>query len=614
MCYNFAERSGRRDDDTGQGCDTMKISQKLILVFSLMMLFAIVAFYIFTSRMLLENSNSFNSNRFNNMGLTIINALEQQVSMMDMTAEELLDNISFMSALNQFVFNDSPDQKVANAARNAVMQQLYRSPMVDSFYRVSFYNINGNFITSRFQKDDYVESGTSLAADVISALPWLVCATSQRQILPLHNDFLSVRRDISVYGIVRPVLYHGKQLGYLEISNRKSALTDIMSAVSDSDILIQAVFDDGTVFYTNSERLFPYSTDMEKQVMVDYRDEGSGTHHSVMYLRSNWLGLNLYLAQDYSVVSAQNNRILSNTANVALLIMVPTLIAIIFISRALTQSISLLQEKVRSLPLDYVLESSPATLNALHTTVSSPLNVEVYELEKTFNRMMLRLRNSTRNEMALHESALQARLKALQMQINPHFIYNTLNIISAHSVECGNWEIFEICDQFAQLLRYSTDSRSESATLAEEIDNARNYLLLAKARYEEELEFTIDVPDTLHEMNIPKLTLQPIIENALSHGFNGKNTKRCLSITSAIEENKLILEIRDNGTGFAPDVLEQLQSRIHDIEEGNGRLLETGNHIGLINTCLRLYYYSRGSMHISIRNDNGAVVQLTMPY
>ena len=592
----------------------MKISQKLILIFSLMMLLAIAAFYVFTIQILLRSINTFDSSRFSNIGNTIINAVEQEVATMDITAEELLDNISFMSALNQFVFNDSTDRKVANAARNALLQQLYRSPMVDSFYRVSFYNTNGDFITSRFQKDDYVESGTPLAAEVISALPWLSSATSQRQILPLHNDFLSVRRDISVYGIVRPVLYHGKQLGYLEISNEKSVLTDIMSIAADSDIIIQAVFDDGTIFYTNSESIFPYSPEIDKQEMVNYHDAESGVHQRVMYLRSNWLGLNLYLAQDHSFVSAQNTRILLNTGKIALLIMIPTFVAIIIISRAVTQSIRKFHEKVRSLSLDYVLNNSPQAVQALDKTVSSSFNIEIFELEKTFNHMMLRLRESTRNEVALHESALQAQLKALQMQINPHFIYNTLNIISAHSVESENWKIFEICDQFAQLMRYATDSQSESATLVEEINNARNYLLLAKARYEEELEFDINVPDTLHELYIPKLTLQPIIENALTHGYDGHNTKRYLAITGFVHNDRLILEIRDNGTGFSPEVLERLQNRIRDIEAGNGQLLDTGSHIGLTNTCLRLYYYSRGSMRISIHNDNGAVVLLTMPY
>ena len=180
-------------------------------------------------------------------------------------------------------------------------------------------------------------------------------------------------------------------------------------------------------------------------------------------------------------------------------------------------------------------------------------------------------------------------------------------------MESGNFDVIEICDQFAQMLRYSTDTRSRTATMAEEIENVRNYLMLAKARYEENLEFVIDVPDDLTGITVPKLTLQPIVENALTHGFDGKNVLRRLSVTGRIENTQLILEIRDNGTGFSDEMLHSLRSRIEEIEAGKVSIESTGGHIGLVNTCLRLHYYSKGAMRVSIRNENGAVITMTMP-
>ena len=226
---------------------------------------------------------------------------------------------------------------------------------------------------------------------------------------------------------------------------------------------------------------------------------------------------------------------------------------------------------------------------------------------------MLRLRDTAANNLALREGFLQAQLSALQAQINPHFIYNTLNIISAKSMESGNFDVIEICDQFAQLLRYSTDTRSRTAAMTEEIENTRNYLLLAKARYEDNLEYAIDVPENLGEITVPKLTLQPLVENAMIHGFNGKNVLRKLSVTGRIEDGYLILEIRDNGTGFAPETLQKLRTAIQEIESGTLSVESSGGHIGLVNTCLRLHYYSQGKMHIAIRNDNGAVITMTFP-
>ena len=180
-------------------------------------------------------------------------------------------------------------------------------------------------------------------------------------------------------------------------------------------------------------------------------------------------------------------------------------------------------------------------------------------------------------------------------------------------MESGNLEVIEICDQFASMLRYSTDTRSRVATLQEEIENIFDYLMLAKARYEENLEFVIDVPEALHHIIVPKLTLQPLVENAITHGFDGKNILRKLSIIGTVTSANLILTIRDNGTGFSDEMLESLRRRIREIDSGNVSIEKSGGHIGLINTCLRLHYYSKGRMHITIHNDNGAVITLTMP-
>lgn len=181
-------------------------------------------------------------------------------------------------------------------------------------------------------------------------------------------------------------------------------------------------------------------------------------------------------------------------------------------------------------------------------------------------------------------------------------------------MESGNYEVIEICDQFAQMLRYATDTRSRTATMAEELENVRYYLMLSKARYEDNLEFTIDVPDNLNALVVPKLTLQPLVENALNHGFNGSNALRKLWIAGKIHQGEFILEIRDNGNGFSEDMLRQLRYQISRVEANSLSIESSGGRIGLINTCLRLHYYSKGTMHMTLRNDQGAVVTLTFPH
>ncbi len=448
----------------------------------------------------------------------------------------------------------------------------------------------------------------------ISELAWLDKAdsTSEPIILSPHGDVFSTDASVQVYGIIQQFTYHGNQLGYIEIDNEYSALQRIMAYVDDSVVSVEAVFEDGLRLFESREVTWEWPDDLVDGTFTAVT-MADGSKRSVLHTRIPSLDLHLYISQDYALIEASDRAQQEEMFRTALIIMVPAAALIILISIGLTYSIRKLTKKVRQLPANSVLHANELPNEALLTTVTSPSDKEIYDLEQVLNHLMIKLRDSTTNEMALREGALHAQLSALQTQINPHFIYNTLNIISAKSMESGNYDVIEICDQFAQMLRYSTDTRSRTATMAEEIENVRNYLMLAKARYENNLEFTIEVPENLSEITVPKLTLQPLVENALTHGFNGQNELRRLSVTGRIEKEQLILCIRDNGTGFSEEMLQSLRARIREIEKGKVSIEASGGHIGLANTCLRLYYYSHGQMHVSIHNENGAVITITMP-
>ena len=149
----------------------MKLNVKMMLLFSAMMLAAVAILSSYSTQLNIDSFTDLSNQQFHNISHTVSEALDQQISLMDLVLEELLDNASFMAAINQFVRDDSDDQKVGTAARNTVLQLLYRSPLVENFYRVSFYTRSGDFVTSRFEKDDYLVSGTERAGEVISALP-----------------------------------------------------------------------------------------------------------------------------------------------------------------------------------------------------------------------------------------------------------------------------------------------------------------------------------------------------------------------------------------------------------------------------------------------------------
>lgn len=532
----------------------MKLSMKMTLLFSVIMATAILLLSAYTTQISLEGAKSYTQSRFMNMSATIARDLEQEIHMMSLTLNELTGNTSFMAALNQFVRDDSKDQKVGNAARMAALQQLYQSPLVERFYRVSFVAPNGLYITSIIDKDhEYLRTSEKICSlyRSLDQTPPLSTECPYYIVSPQPDEF-TPRQDMLVYGIVQQVYYRGTMLGYISVLNEQNTLDHIMNFVDNVDeVEVQAVFDDGSLLFSSTGQVRPLPFDMETGKMQKWTDPVTDTQMEVLHTRLEPFGLNLYIIQDSQYAAMRNKSLRSAIIQRALLIMLPAIALITLIAFGLTRSIRRLTKKVRQMPAESVLPGSPSATQDLMNIVTSSSDYEIHILEQTYNSMILRLRDNTLRELALREGALQAQLSALQAQINPHFIYNTLNIISAKSMESGNFDIIEICDQFASMLRYSMDTRSRTATMQDEIENVRNYLTLAKARYEQNLEYTIDVPDDLQAIKVPKLTLQPIVENALTHGYDGKNVLRVLSITGKISGENLLLEVHDNGTGFS---------------------------------------------------------------
>jgi two-component system sensor histidine kinase YesM len=460
-----------------------------------------------------------------------------------------------------------------------------------------------------------VNETSNNAKDMISSFSWLDAADAASSfcVLGPHRDFLSRRQDALVYGIVEKVAFSGKEIGYIEVDKSAEELDSLTSYVDEEDILVQIYFSDGSLLYVNGDDPLSWPDSLPLDEYTHVTLDQTDTKYDVYHTYLEQYGLHLVIAQDASVIDANRNMLRAGMFRRVLYIMIPTIAVIIPVSLNLTSSIQRLTKKVRQIPTQRVLTSDPEVMRALTQSVTSPVDQEPHELERVLTSLLLQLKEKASTELTLREGALQARLSALQTQINPHFIYNTLNIISAKSMESGNFDVIEICDQFAQMLRYSTDTQDRAATMAEEIENVRNYLMLAKARYEDDLEYVIDVPESLNEITVPKLTLQPLVENALTHGFNGINIKRVLSVSGYVLADKLVLEIRDNGTGFSEEMLKSLRYRIHEIEDGKVSIESAGGHIGLVNTCLRLYYYSKGAMRVAVSNDNGAVVTMTFP-
>lgn len=589
----------------------MKMMHKLIIVFSLLAILTTAAnsIYFYQTRMTDLDQRTYE--HLNMLSTKIVGEVEQYTRLMDYAIESLIADPDFMDAFHKASqLDDESDVGQMLVIQNILSRKLYQEPILEPFFRVSVYSKNGFFISSRFEQADSVVSMSDEAKETIASLSYLTVADAQpfrRHIIGPHKDPWT-QRFVGVFSAVRSVAWRGRHIGYIEVNAYLDDLAEMFMWQQLEGFLVQGIFDNGDQLFRNRGDDIVY-TDLNLSGLSRVQEDG--IDRLVVGLYSDYLNMTVYVSQDMSVYNQQAHVLIRNYIIVAAGILAVTLVIVPLCSFGLTRAIRQLTRRVERLPVDSMLAHPDEVLT---TTVTSPYDQEIHKLEITLNSLMTKLQASMHSEIAIREGALQAHLNALQMQINPHFIYNTLNIISAKGMECGNEEITVICDQFAQMLRYATDLRSKTATLGEELQNARRYLQLVKVRYEDQLSYLINVPKTMHNMILPKLTLQPIIENALTHGFNGSSTPREVSITGTVENNTLRLIIRDNGKGFSADSLMHLRNAFKQMEINPSAFSSAGReHLGLTNTYLRLLHASKGNIRMTLSNDNGAVITLTLP-
>lgn len=170
------------------------------------------------------------------------------------------------------------------------------------------------------------------------------------------------------------------------------------------------------------------------------------------------------------------------------------------------------------------------------------------------------------SDKMLNANKRQAQYLALQNQINPHFLYNTLDSIRSEAMMEGNDVVAEMTEALATFFRYTISKVENMVTLEEELENTRVYFLIQKHRFEDRvnLRITYDEEDEfLLRCLLPKLTLQPVVENSIIHGIERKVGSGTIHISLKCTEKRMIIEISDDGVGMQPEVLEQLNRQLN---------------------------------------------------
>lgn len=252
------------------------------------------------------------------------------------------------------------------------------------------------------------------------------------------------------------------------------------------------------------------------------------------------------------------------------------------------------------------------TKNDLQALVTSDNVDEITELGMSFNIMIGKIKELLDSKIKEQEDLKKAELRALQAQINPHFLYNTLDTIIWMAESKKTADVVNIVTALSSFFRISLSKGMDWITIGEEVERIRSYLTIQKMRYRDILDFKIEIDPGVADHTILKLILQPLVENALYHGIKNKRQGGTISVRARRrDENEIQLEVEDDGIGFTPEKLTQLRAALEDT---SGEIKsESGYGIGNVNQRIRLYYGKSYGVSIQSTYNSGTCVTLIIP-
>lgn len=287
---------------------------------------------------------------------------------------------------------------------------------------------------------------------------------------------------------------------------------------------------------------------------------------------------------------------------VAIIAVLASIVCSVVYSKAISRPIRELSEEMKTITLN---EYSGSTLESRED--------EIGILQDSFNHMITRNKELIAQQYQAKLEKRNAQLRALQAQINPHFMYNTLQVIGGMALEKDAPEVYSVTLALSDIMRYSLNFSKEMVCLEEEVEYLKSYVMIQNERFGGKVQLKLDLEPGTLKCLIPKLILQPLAENSFEHGLLEKAGDWILTVESHItSDGELLICVRDNGIGFDSERLKQIREKI---ENDTVKALRSGSHIGLANVHARIKLRSAKEGHgVSIDSspETGTTVSVRM--
>lgn len=309
-----------------------------------------------------------------------------------------------------------------------------------------------------------------------------------------------------------------------------------------------------------------------------------------------------YEAQSFEVIRKGLFKEEQQALAISLSALAGILLASLLISRAITQSVT---EPIKELCKATELVAKGDFTS--HTEIESGDEIQV--LTNSFNDMTQEIGYLVENIKVEQQNLRATELKLLQAQINPHFLYNTLDAIVWLAEGKETDQVVNMVTSLSQFFRTVLNEGEDYITIENEKSHVESYLEIQKFRYQDILEYEIEIEKELYSHKILKLTLQPLVENALYHGLRQQREKGEIVVRGYAQGNEIILEVEDNGVGMSKEALEELRRKIKGKHSGERR----GFGLANVDERIRLNYGSTYGLILESQAGVGTLVKVCLP-
>ncbi len=405
----------------------------------------------------------------------------------------------------------------------------------------------------------------------------------------------SMDKDKWVISLSREILdEQGENIGVIVVDFKYQVMDDYLSEVDlgldGYAYILNSI--DGVVYHKDTA----YFEDEQKQadlVMMSNMEAGYDADMNVLVHTYNLENTDWVLTGVASLdgLNSIRRQMVETIIFIGIIGMIVLMVSSFFFASRITNPIAHLEEAMSD------IEDGLKTIE-----VDDKACNEAVSLGRHYNQMVERIKTLLGDIAGQEKAIRQYELNVLHSQINPHFLYNTLDTI-VWMAEFGDSEkVIYVTKALAQFFRLSLSGGSEMTTMKNEVDHVRQYLMIQKERYQEQLTYTIEEIDDLEDVQIPKIILQPIVENAIYHGIRNLETPGCIDIDIKSEQEDIWVTIKDNGQGFDTSILKS---------EAEKKEIKLGG-VGVSNVDQRLKLTYGEDYGVSVTSEIGKGTQVNL--